>query len=199
MRKHPWIKLLILTILVCFVTPASHAQSDISWVRQECDGIYQDLFSAFYTDGLCYGVVDTCEHFVTVLGNVIEACDGTYSKDSIAVPAKVVYDSVEYTVVAVHFFAFSDCRDLEVLILPSTIIRIDGFAFIGCRQLRRLVLGPNLVYVSATAFGDCERLKKVVLPKHCRIPDHCAIKVYDYLPEFVDETGMPIPCPDNMH
>lgn len=190
-------RLVLLTILVCFVRPAFYAQDDISWVRHECDGLYEGLFSAFYTDGLCYGVVDTCEHFVTVIRNVIEACDGKYSdKDSIVVPAKVVYDSVEYTVVAVHFYAFTDCRDLEVLILPSTILRIDGFAFNGCRKLRRLVLGPNLVYVSPAAFGDCERLKKVVLPKNCRIPDLCRLKIY-VLPEFVDEAGKPIQCPDD--
>jgi len=187
--------LLLLVIWTGFATTSSYAQTDMSWVIDELDELSY-LYSAFQTDdSLCYGVIDTCGNLVTVLSNVSE-WNGKYTgRDSIVIPPKVVFNSVEYIVVGIDGSAFSDCTDIEVLILPSTIFRINRFAFAGCTHLRRLDLGDNLILASATAFIDCYMLKEIVLPQFTYMPDLCMLKEYD-LPKFVDKSGRHIICPD---
>ena len=62
--------------------------------------------------------------------------------------------------------AFSECSQLEKIVLPKSIERLEDAAFKDCRTLGQIDLScaTGLVSISKSAFSGCSQLKEVVFP-----------------------------------
>ncbi len=61
--------------------------------------------------------------------------------------------------------AFSGCKRLEKVILPSSLENIDRFAFYACESLTEILIPEKVREIGTDAFGKCDRLKTIRL--HC--------------------------------
>lgn len=77
----------------------------------------------------------------------------------------VPYMIGELPVTAVGNYAFSDCGELEAVILSRGIECVERSAFSGCENLQTLFLPLGLKEIGAYAFSNCVNLKKLVLPE----------------------------------
>ena len=59
---------------------------------------------------------------------------------------------------------FSDCTNLETVILADSVVYIDTGAFQNCSKLTELVLPANLAMLSRDVFRGCTSLKQIVIP-----------------------------------
>ena len=60
--------------------------------------------------------------------------------------------------------AFSGCRNLQEIILPSSITSIGNRAFSGCRNLQEIILPSSVTSIGNGAFSSCTNLKEIILP-----------------------------------
>ena len=61
-------------------------------------------------------------------------------------------------------YAFSDCRGLTSLILPSNVTSIGYSAFYGCIRLTSLTLPSSVTSIGSSAFEGCRSLTSLILP-----------------------------------
>ena len=61
-------------------------------------------------------------------------------------------------------YAFSGCRSLTSLILPSNVTSIGYSAFSGCRSLTSLTLPSSVTSIGSSAFEGCRSLTSLILP-----------------------------------
>ena len=66
---------------------------------------------------------------------------------------------------AVVVSAFSDCKGLTSLTLPTSLKCVGNDAFAGCEGLTSLTLPKSLKSIGASAFSDCKGLTSLTLPK----------------------------------
>ena len=60
--------------------------------------------------------------------------------------------------------AFSNCKSLESITLPTTLIEIGTGAFSGCTLLERIIFHEGLQTIRDGAFRDCSSLKSIRIP-----------------------------------
>ncbi|MDO4337692.1 MAG: leucine-rich repeat domain-containing protein [Eubacteriales bacterium] len=60
--------------------------------------------------------------------------------------------------------AFSGCKNLKKVTLPSTMKRIDDYAFLGCTSLESINLPEGLTSLGMAAFVNCTSLSKIQFP-----------------------------------
>lgn len=94
-------------------------------------------------------------------------------KGSIVIPSTVSYNGKNYTVTAIGYEAFVDCKYLKEISVPNTVNTIGINAFTGCTSLENVKLedGPNSLSVANSTttlpsgsqykgiFRDCSNLK----------------------------------------
>ena len=61
-------------------------------------------------------------------------------------------------------YAFSGCRSLTSLILPSNVTSIGYSAFYGCIRLPSLTLPSSVTSIGSSAFEGCRSLTSLILP-----------------------------------
>ena len=61
-------------------------------------------------------------------------------------------------------YAFSECDDLETVVLPSTVTLIDSSAFSNCDALSSVTIPDGLETIGSSAFTACTSLTKIVIP-----------------------------------
>lgn len=110
------------------------------------------------------------------------------------------YESVSGTVsvrdgtVTVAGYAFSDCEELENVILPDSLVSIGPSAFSNCRSLVSLNLPDSIVRIGEAAFSDCVSLASVHLPEgltvlECGLFNNCESLSNVIIPESVTVIG----------
>lgn len=77
-------------------------------------------------------------------------------------------DMAEAQVEAVPDSAFSDCRFLSYIALPSTAKRIGHAAFLSCRNLNHVDFSEGLEVIGRAAFCGCNNLLSLYLPSTLR-------------------------------
>ena len=88
--------------------------------------------------------------------------------------------------------AFSNCKKLKRVVLPSTIKDLGSYTFCYCLSLREIKIPTNIEEIPMGCFLGCENLVKVVLPmKLKRINRYafsqCSSLSYVVLPPMVCE------------
>ena len=86
----------------------------------------------------------------------------TYQGD-IVIPDKVTKDGIDYSVVAVDYSAFRNCKSLTSVQLPSSVVMINSSAFSDCTNLSSVTM-PGVISLEGSAF-NYSGLTSLVLPK----------------------------------
>lgn len=95
---------------------------------------------------------------VTEDGAVITGCDKSFTGDMI------IPDSYNSTpVVGIAARAFSDCIEIESVVIPNTVTSIGEYAFSECAALKSATLGEGISVISEGAFSYCDALEKVTI------------------------------------
>lgn len=89
------------------------------------------------------------------------------SETTLVIPAKVVYEDVDYKVVRVGESSFSK-TGIEEVIFPETLEEIGIEAFEYCQNLKEVMLPDNVESIGKCAF-DYTAITSLVLPKHLKI------------------------------
>ena len=61
-------------------------------------------------------------------------------KGAITIPSSVTYENKTYSVTAISSYAFSECKDLTSIAIPSSINLMDNNAFNGCSGLSKVIV-----------------------------------------------------------
>lgn len=69
-------------------------------------------------------------------------------------------------VVKITSSAFSECKDIEKVIVPEGITEIGEFVFDQCTNLNQIILPETLTDMGVCVFGRCTALKSIELPKN---------------------------------
>ena len=87
-----------------------------------------------------------------------------YKKD--ALKGKVVFPSEidGLPVKRIVNNGFSDCTNIEGIILPDSIVELGASAFSGCTSLKRIYLSDELEKIGVTCFADCVALTEIEIP-----------------------------------
>ncbi len=67
--------------------------------------------------------------------------------------------------------AFSLCKKLTAVKLPSSVLTIDDAAFWNCSSLKSINFPKKLSFIGSQAFASCISLKKISLPSSLKIID----------------------------
>ena len=84
--------------------------------------------------------------------------------ENICIPEKVLINGNEYTVTHIGNKAFSYCRKLTDVKIPSSVTEIEYSAFSGCSSLTDIKLPSNITCINAFTFCECTNLKSIVIP-----------------------------------
>lgn len=93
---------------------------------------------------------------------IVTSGDNKYFGDVI-IPEKVSYNHAEYNVTSIGDFAFSQCKSLASVTLPSTLNTIGYYAF-RSSSLITMTIPEGVTIIKEYAFGECSSLKQVILP-----------------------------------
>ena len=69
-----------------------------------------------------------------------------------------------YKVTAIGFMAFTDCRNLQKVVIPYGVTEISSYAFIRCENLESVEIPTSVSLIGYYAFDSCSALKSVVIP-----------------------------------
>lgn len=108
--------------------------------------------SVFMYDDVCYEKRWDANYWEEVTVNNLDYFyyDKSYTGD-LELPEEVAYYGSYYKVTAISARAFSGCRGLRSVVLPSTVDRIGSYAFEGCTGLEKLVVkSPSSVMRATT-------------------------------------------------
>ena len=91
-----------------------------------------------------------------------------YSKDGrklLKAPGKLsgAYSVKESTRIMCDY-AFSWCRSLSEIVIPSSVTSIGDSAFYGCDSLSEIVIPSSVTSIGDSAFYGCRSLSKIVIP-----------------------------------
>lgn len=94
-----------------------------------------------------------------------KAAIATSTTGSITIPATVENNSTNYSVVAIGNSAFSACKKLTSVTLPSTIKKIEDKAFYQCEAVTSITLGGYEESIGSQTFSGCKELaNEITLP-----------------------------------
>ena len=68
----------------------------------------------------------------------------------------------------IESYAFSNCRELESIVIPDSVKKMGRSVFYNCRSLVTVELGKNLEEIGASAFLQCHSLERISIPKSLR-------------------------------
>lgn len=68
------------------------------------------------------------------------------------------------SVETIYDWAFSECKDLSAIVIPSSVKHIGDDAFCGCKDLENIVLSEGLETISDFAFCECSRMESIEIP-----------------------------------
>ena len=92
--------------------------------------------------------------------NTIEITKYIGTDKEVEIPSEI--DGKAVTIIGES--AFSECDNLESVVLPDTVTVIEEKVFYCCRALKNLKLSNNLTRIDHYAFGCCASLTEVYLP-----------------------------------
>ena len=106
----------------------------------------------FMVDGVRYEAVDDTSVVVMPLGDpIVTPGNPRYSGD-ISIPAKVTYNEVEYRVVGISSYAFSQCPSLNSITISEGIEYISDYAIADCQDLTSISIPNSVISVGLAVF-----------------------------------------------
>ena len=123
----------------------------------------------FDVDGVRYEIISQSDRTVSVAIIPKSLSYPSYSTDTgdYNIPKSVQFNGITFDVIGIGTNAFSECRSLGEVTLPSS-IRFIGFGAFAYSSLKSLILPEGLDSIGAAAFRDSD-LKEITLPKSLRV------------------------------
>ena len=84
--------------------------------------------------------------------------------ENICIPEKVLINGNDYTVTHIGNKAFSYCRKLTNVKIPTSVTEIEYSAFSDCSSLTHIKLTSNITCINAFTFSYCTNLKIIIIP-----------------------------------
>ena len=81
--------------------------------------------------------------------------------------------------------AFYGCDSLSEIVIPSSVTSIGDSAFYGCRSLSKIVIPSSVTSIGDSAFSRCDSLSEIVIPSSVTSIGHHAFFACDSLSEIV--------------
>lgn len=102
--------------------------------------------------------------YYIVRGNSATVVKGesNYS-DVVNIPSVVSYEGIDYSVIAIGDFAFSNCGDITSITLPPSLLSIGKYAFDHCTSLKSIDIPNSVLSIGSWAFWSCTNLVSVKL------------------------------------
>ncbi len=92
--------------------------------------------------------------------SAVETYTGTFE-----IPESIVYNGVEYPVVAIDAGAFYYCTKLTEVIIPNSITSIGRAAFYYCTGITEIDLPETIKEIDSFAFNNCTALTEITIPE----------------------------------
>ncbi len=117
-------------------------------------------FLALNEDGVIiyYSILSSKERTCSV------ARDRAGYSDTIRIPERVSFNSVEFQVVGIDANAFGACFDLTSVEIPETVTIIGQGAFSNCHNLASITIPSGVSIISPGAFSACYSLTSITIP-----------------------------------
>lgn len=107
------------------------------------DGSY--VYNGTYIDGIYYSFNKASKTASVTCRKITRDSDyrSTYETDysgNVVIPTSVSYESEEYTVTKIAYYAFYQCTELTSITIPSSVASIESSAFDGCTGLSKVIV-----------------------------------------------------------
>lgn len=149
MKINPKIKAYAIITLIALLIPIS-----INWFT---------FLAHFFSDGNDTSVNPLEYKILTDSTAAVSKCR-LPEIENICIPEKVLINGNDYTVTHIGNKAFSYCRKLTDVKIPTSVTEIEYSAFSGCSSLTNIDLPPNITCINAFTFSYCTNLKSIVIP-----------------------------------
>lgn len=70
---------------------------------------------------------------------------------------------------------FTNCKNLEEIVLPDSIKKIHKDAFVGCESLKKIILPKKLKKLEEKTFNKCNKLEELVIPDSVEVIEKNAV------------------------
>ena len=110
---------------------------------------------------------------------------------NVIIPATVVYQGVEYSVVVIDNYAFNDCSNLTSVTIPESVTSIEWGTFCGCSSLTSVTIPEGVTMIGEDAFYNCTNITSITCK--CIIPPMAKSAFGDFdtsIPLFVPEESI---------
>ncbi len=144
--------LLLLVAIIC--TFSSRASAQITLVQ----------------DGVKFEVDTTYTKEACVIPNEAEPYKGNIIiPECVYVENQITHEGNLYPVTSIKELAFSNCKDLESVIIPDEVTEIGGACFAQCDNLKQVRLPDNLTKLNERTFAGCKSLQSIDIPQTVKI------------------------------
>ena len=119
----------------------------------------------FEVDGIYYDITDATNKTVEVTyqGIYWSEYSNEYTGD-VVIPKSVRYNGRTYSVTRIGLYAFSGCKSLASIEIPSSVTSIRDYAFKECTGLTSIVIGNSVTSIGSQAFYGCSSLTSIEIP-----------------------------------
>ncbi|MCM1331986.1 MAG: leucine-rich repeat domain-containing protein [Bacteroides sp.] len=127
-----------------------------SWLlaqeRVEIDGLYY-----FLSQGEENTAQLTNKHWDSVENS-------SYVNGDLVIPSSVKYDGIDYIVNSIGSGAFSYCKNLQSIVIPTSVTEIGSGAFQGCTAIKELFFPDGITVLQDRMFEGCQSLESFNIP-----------------------------------
>ena len=102
--------------------------------------------------------------YIRIGKNLASIAKNNKLEGSVNIPSGVKDGDEALKVVSVVDEAFANCRNITLILLPSTVTKIGTGAFKGCSSLTDVQLPSGLIKIEENTFADCSSLKSIDIP-----------------------------------
>ena len=127
-------------------------ESATTWASVECIDV--NLGNGLTYFPLTFAIISEGERTMKVSDCNVSATD-------VEIPARVIYNGVNYCVTSIGNDAFELCSSLTSVTIPNSVTSIGSYAFEDCSSLTSVTIPNSVTSIGNNAFYYCHRLTSV--------------------------------------
>ena len=116
------------------------------WLHFECIDVYLGNSLTYFP--LTFEIISEGERTMKV-----SDCDE--SATDVEIPARVMFNGVNYSVTSIGNWAFQDCSSLTSIDIPNSVTSIGNQAFWDCSSLTSVTIPNSVTSIGSAAFYNC--------------------------------------------